>query len=49
MKNLFNFFKQYTCNHHWMPAGEYYDDQGNGHIYKKYIWKCKKCGRVKHG
>ena len=48
MQKIIDFFKQLTCKHKWMPAGEYYDDQGNGHKYKKHIWKCSKCGKEKY-
>lgn len=45
---LFRIFKQLVCKHKYMPAGEYFDDHSNGHVYKKYIWKCTKCGKTKY-
>lgn len=45
---MIKLIKKLLCRHKFIVTGEYYDNQGNGHMYKKYIHTCKKCGKVKY-
>lgn len=38
-----------ACKHVDKPIGEFLQTNKDGSKTKKYIWKCRKCGRVRRG
>lgn len=34
-----------TCKHKMMPYASYYETRSDGHMCKKHVFKCTKCGK----
>lgn len=41
--------RNFACKHVDKPIGEFLQTNKDGSRTMKYIWKCRKCGRVRRG